>query len=177
MTIDMHISSWMHSAWKVFWSLKYAIVITIIGSTAASYVAQDYLGHRRERAVAMENELQALRRVEAQILEILTETDPLWTRGEPIPDSTINKLANAATDAYAAVSRINRPSGRISSLYERYLSAIASLRNAAIKYKHEERHVRQLYTAINDYGKSKDRFGMAIERQIENYNRSLFANL
>lgn len=175
MTMDRILPNWLVSFVVALWRFRNYLIIAFLSSVILANLALDYLDHRKERAVALQAAYSELETSEATLIEILSRTTPMWQTGIPVEQSVLEDLAEASLHVYLSVEGVNRPNSGFDIAAENYLSAIATLRSVVTSHGHDEASVRRLQEAIKQYAISKDNFNKTVERQIENYNRSLFA--
>ena len=133
----------------------------------------DYLDHREDRAKAIEVAHNIIKKEEAKLGALFDQTTPLWKRGDPIPDDLVKKLAKATSDLYDAIQGLNNPTDKTLKASYEFRHAVAHLRNSVVSYRHDEKHVRDLHSALDVFAKNRDTFHSVIENQIEDYSKTL----
>ena len=162
---------------RLLWRFKTTIILFIIASSAvstASYlIFSDYLDHRKDRSEAIEVSHKIIKKEEAKLGALFDRTTPLWKRGEPIPADLIQELATSTSELYSAIEGLSNPTAQTLKASFEFRDAVARLRNSVVSYQHNEKTVRALYSAIDVYAENRDIFHSVVEKQIEDYSKTL----
>ena len=171
-------------AWAVarfLWNARTFVLVVIVMSSAAStalyVISTDYLDHRRGRAAAMEAAHEIIKKKEAELVRLLTETTPMWKRGDPIPKDLQKELAVVTADLYSAIDGLNNPTDQSLKVSRRFRDAVANLRNSLVSYRHDEETVRAMHAAIKVYAINRDEFHTVFERQLKDYSKTVIGSL
>ena len=163
--------------WKVRTFLLLSVIAISTASTAIYVISFDYLDHRKERATALDNAQKNIRGIEREFLQLLTKTSPLWKSGQPISKGLREELAAKTTELYSAIESLSNATTHMSKASSQFRHAVAKLRNSIISYRHNEKGVSDLHLAIEAYAKNRDEFHAVVEKQLEDYSKSVIGVL
>ena len=101
----------------------------------------------------------------------------MWKRGDPIPKGLLEELATVTTELYLAIEELNNPTDQTLEASLGFRDAVANLRSSFVSYHHDEETVRALHSTIEVFAKNRDAFHAVVERQLEDYSKSVIGLL
>ena len=163
---------------QFLWRVRGFLLLVFVSLTATYVISVDYLDHRKERAAVLEKSHAAIKEKEGELVLVITKTTVLWVTGEPIPKDVLDALDAISVELYNAVGELNNPTAEAGEATKEFRLAIANLRNSSISYNHrDEDSIRALRRAIDLFDRGRNAYHTVIERQIENYYKTVLGML
>ena len=125
----------------------------------------------------MEDAHKIIKKQEAELVRLLTRTTPMWKGGESLPNDLLEELATVTRELYLAIEGLNNATDQTLEASLGFRDAVANLRNSFVSYHHDEETVRAMHSAIEVFAKNRDAFHAVVERQLENYSKTVIGLL